>query len=387
MTDDKKKDIVEEVFSKSMKNDERVSALFKCIDNSPQSPLEPQSEDKPSDLIDSTASTDTEPSDNMNIQPPKPLEEDTTLEATIKSKPNRQRSIVAITAVILIGVTFIVARNFIPFGKAATETMPQTTTIPEPAAANKIAAQPQTQSLPDSQLALQSDPVLEESIVKDTTPFVWAPVIQWHSLLTHISATIPKTIHLSAIESADSSKMSLNGAALSSDVMYKFADALRTARQITSAKLTRTYMPQKNSKDLSKFSIKCSLLPETNSAVTLDADLDTTAFDTARLFTLNEAKKFFVGIDRLALRSGCTLKSLNRSQKDAFFHHEKTNTQITQKNATLTLTGGYQDIVRTVEKIQDRTQTVYFDAVNITQAKGSLNCTLVISIYLNDPKN
>ncbi len=67
MTGDKNKDIVEEVFSRSMNVDGRVSAFLACLEHPPQVSPE-KGQESPSDLKGSSAAKDIDSSDNKPFQ-------------------------------------------------------------------------------------------------------------------------------------------------------------------------------------------------------------------------------------------------------------------------------------------------------------------------------
>ena len=214
----------------------------------------------------------------------------------------------------------------------------------------------------------------------------WAPVIDWSSLLDEISATIPKTVQLNVIESGDGSEMLLKGEALSTDAVNNFVDALGANRQVKSAELTKTGIGEGQSQDMLAFSIGCCLVSDTKMAGSVDGDRKNSSLDRSCLFTPMETEEFFGGIQPVSEHAGCTMKSLLISPKDAVFEDEETNGRITREHAALTILGGYQDIVKAIEKLQNRSQGVWFDSVNIKQVSGTgqLECSMGISVYVAD---
>jgi hypothetical protein len=214
----------------------------------------------------------------------------------------------------------------------------------------------------------------------------WQHVINWGRLLDQISATIPKTVQLSVLESGDSSQMFLEGRALSADAVHDFVDALSTNRQVKSAELTQTRIGKWESQDLLKFSIICSLVSETKTPGSVDGDYNNSGFDRSRLFATAEAEKFFGSIKPVSEQTGCIVKSLLVSPKDAVFEDKKTSGRITKKHAVLTLLGGYQSILKAVEKLQNRSQGVWIDSVSIHDGSGTgrLECGMGISVYVAD---
>ncbi|GAF87419.1 unnamed protein product, partial [marine sediment metagenome] len=98
------------------------------------------------------------------------------------------------------------------------------------------------------------------------------------------------------------------------------------------------------------------------------------------------AEKFFAGTLPASGQTGCIVKSLLLSPKDAVFEDKKTNGRITKKHAVLTLLGGYQNILKAVEKLQNRPQGVWLDSVNIQEDSGTgvLECSMGIAVYVAD---
>jgi hypothetical protein len=234
-------------------------------------------------------------------------------------------------------------------------------------------------------LNVQPEPV-PEKINKNSMSMAldWQHVIDWSSLLDEISATIPKTVQLSVIESGDGSEMFLEGEALSTDAVYNFVDALSTNRQVKSAELAKTGIGKGKSQDMLTFSISCSLVSDTKMPGSVDGDYNNSGLDRSRLFTPKEAEKFFGSIQPVSEHTGCTVKSLLVSPKDALFEDEETNGRITKKHAVLTLQGGYKNILKAVEKLQDHSQGVWFDSVSIKRGSGTgqLECSMGISVYV-----
>ena len=85
MTGSKNKDIVEEVFSRSMKLDDRASALFACSEHPPQVSLEKR-EKSPSDLKGSPAAKDIDSSGNKPFQSATVARHESLPERTIKNR-------------------------------------------------------------------------------------------------------------------------------------------------------------------------------------------------------------------------------------------------------------------------------------------------------------
>ena len=375
MTGDKNKDIVEEVFSRSMKVDDRVSALFACFKLPPQVSLE-KGQRSPSDLKGSPAEKDIDSSGNKLFQSAKGAGHKSLPERTIKNKDStrRVRTVVVAGFAVLV-LAFFVGGYLVQQGTASTKTMPQEQYVNR----SEIVSMAEKQPVPN----VQPEPVPAE-IDKNLKTVDWQQVIDWSRLLDEISATIPKTVQLSVIESGDGSEMFLEGEALTTDAVYNFVDALSTNRQVKSAELTKTGIGTGELQDMLTFSISCSLVSDTKMPGSVDGDYNNSGLDSSRLFTPKEAEKFFDSIQPDSEHTDCTVKSLLVSPKDAVFEDEKTNGRITKKHAILTLQGGYQDILKAVEKLQNRSQGVWFDSVSIKQGSGTgrLECSMGISVYV-----
>ncbi len=366
MTVGKDKDIVEEVFGRSMKADDRASALFGCIERPSQVSVE-TAEDRRCGLNGSGGAKET------NCENPS--------KGTNK-RLSRQVWTIAAGGLVLFGLAFFVSSYFMQDGNASTEMMPEQQYVTR----SETVSPPEMAALGNVEPENVQAETVSEKINENITAFSWRPVIYWGHLLSEISATMPRTIHLGVIESADGSEMFLRGAALSSDAILRFVGSLSSNRQVKSAKLTKTDMGQRNSQDMLTFSIRCSLVSDTEAAGSVDGDDNNSGFDRSKLFTPTEAEKFFGNINAVSKPTGCVVKSLLVSAKDAVFEDEKTNSRITRKHAVLTLLGGYQNIMKAATKLQNHSQGVWFDSVSIKQGSetGGLECSIGISFYVAD---
>lgn len=377
----KYKNIVEEVFSKSTKADDRVSALFARLKHS--SPEKGQM--CPSDLKDSPAAKDTGSSGNKPFQSAKGVKYEFGSKRTIKNKEliHQVRIVVVAGLVAVVFVlAFLVGSYLKQHGNDSTKMMQEKQYVNRSQIVSPLEKQPLLNVQPES----VSGESVSAKINKNSTPLDWQHVINWGRLLDEISATIPKTVQLSVLESGDGSQLFLEGRALSADVLHDFVDALSTNSQVKSAELTQTRTGKWNSQDLLKFSISCSLVSVTKTPANVNGDYNNSGFDRSKLFTLTEAEKFFANTLPVSEQTGCMVKSLLLSPKDAVFEDKKTNGRITKKHAVLTLLGGYQNILKAVEKLQNRPQGVWFDFVSIKEGSGTgeLECSVGISVYVAD---
>ncbi len=373
MTGGKNKDIVEEVFSRSMKADDRISALFTHSKHPPQVSFE-KGKKSPSDLKESPAAKDIGSSGNEQFQSTKGAKHESPSKGTNKRLTRQVRTIAA-AGLVLFGLAFLVGSYLRQDGNDSTKIMQEKQYVNRSEIVSPLENQPLLDVQPES---------VSGKINKNSTALDWQHVINWSSLLDEISAKIPKAVQLSVLESGDGSEMFLEGRALSTDAVYNFVEALSTNRQIKSVELTKTGIGKWESQDMLTFSINCYLVSDTKTPGSVDGDYNNSGFDRSRLFTPKEAEKFFGSIQPGSEHTGCMVKSLLVSPKDAVFEDEKTNGRITKKHALLTLLGGYQNILKAVEKLQNHSQGVWFDSVSIKQDSGTgrLECSMGISVYV-----
>jgi len=366
MSGGKDKDIVEEVFGRSMKADDRASALFGCIERPSQVSVE-TAEERRGDLNGSGGAK------GGNCENPS--------KGTNKGL-SCQVWIIAAGGLILSGLVFFVGGYFMQDGNASTEMMPEQQYVKR----SETVSPPERSALGNVEPENVQAETVSEKIDENITALDWRPAIYWGRLLSEISATMPRTIHLSIIESADGSEMLLGGAALSADAVLRFVGSLSSNRQVKSAKLTKTDIGQRNPQDMLIFLIRCSLVSDTETAGGVDGGDNNSGFDRSRLFSPKEAEKFFGSINAVSERTGCVVKSLLVSPKDGVFADAKTNSRITQEHAVLALQGGYQNIMKAVQKLQNHSQGVWFDSVSIKQdgETGGLECSISISVYVAD---
>jgi hypothetical protein len=362
MSGGKDKDIVEEVFGRSMNDDERVSALFSRITLPSQISVE-KSEQGPSDLTEAPAARDIAVSgDKM----PQSINESSPAKTIRKRELIYQMRTVVFGGLVLLGGAFLVGSYLAQRGNDSTAAVQQQQDGDRTEIASLLAQQPSAN--------VESESVLENANA-NSMALDLHPVIYWSRLLGEISTTMPRSVQLSVLESVDGSTILLDGKALSADAVDSFVDALGANTQIESAQLVKTGIGGAESEDMLTFSIDCRLASDTQ---------DNSGFDRSRLFTPTEAEEFFGGMQPVLEDPGCAVKSLLISPKDAVFKDEKANGLITKKHAALTLQGGYQDILKSVEKLQDRSPGVWLDSVSITQDSetGQLECSMGISIYV-----
>jgi Tfp pilus assembly protein PilO len=105
------------------------------------------------------------------------------------------------------------------------------------------------------------------------------------------------------------------------------------------------------------------------------------------LSTPDEAKEFFSSLQDLAEETGCTVKSLNlatREPSDNKRNQPKRTSGIVANSATLTVSGQYDDIIRLVEKLQNRAKRIWMDSFRIETVDSKsdlLKCDMTIIVY------
>ena len=375
MADGKNKDIVEEVFGRSKKADDRISALFACVKKPPQVSLD-KGEESSSGSKESPAAKDVDTSGNKLFQSAKGTRYEFLSKRTIKYKEliHQVRKVVAAGLVVFL-LVLLMGSNLRQHENDSIKTMQE----------KQYVDLSEIERLSEKQPLLNVHPEnVSGKINKNSTTLDWQNVINWGCLLNEISATIPKTVQLSVLKSDNGPEMFLEGRALSADAVYNFVDALSTNSQVKSAELVKTGIGKLESQDLLTFSINCCLVSDTKMLGSVDGDYKNSGFDRIRLFTPKEAEKFLSRVRSVSEHSGCMVKSLLVSPKDAVFEDEKTNGRIIRKYAVLILLGGYQNILKAVEKLQNSSQGIWFDSVGIKQGSetGVLECSMGISVYV-----
>lgn len=104
----------------------------------------------------------------------------------------------------------------------------------------------------------------------------------------------------------------------------------------------------------------------------------------ATLFTLQEVKEFFGGLQALCEEAGCPMISLNFLAEGRRPGFKNSESIAIAKGATLRVVGGYDSIISLVKKLQDRTQKVWIDSLNmevIDVDSGQLRCDITITVY------
>jgi len=421
MNIDDNKDIVEEIFNRSAKTDTRDSALFAgadqpaCPAGHEQGRMDPVVNTEPVEVEDSAprpaadAIFNSEPAPppqdaDSPAKAPAPESKDAAPPAEHQPRPAKYASpktpstainkiltyrtgVIATAAVVFFALTFFVGSFLLQDGAASTQTTPapqpsptaESETAPDADPAATADSKPALETA-DTELVVNTEPVEVSKPVANTPAFDKQPPIHWGRLLNEISSKMPSSIQLEAIKSTDPSRMSLQGAALSSQVADVFVDSLNTNTQIVSASLANTVTDLRHTSGLIPFSIGCSLLPVKSKHID-----PASAPDENPLFSTAAAQQFFDSIRPAAEGAGCKVKALLVSPAEIFLEEED-KTTINRRQAAFILLGTYKDILPAIEQLQTRTRSVWFDSVSIKhdRTSGQLQAAMNISIYIAD---
>ncbi len=102
------------------------------------------------------------------------------------------------------------------------------------------------------------------------------------------------------------------------------------------------------------------------------------------LFDSVKAKQFFSGIQAAAEQTNCIVNSLKfpQDQKRDGTSRTLQGPYVEASRATLSITGGYGNIVALINKLQDRPERVWIDSLRLKSAAGGLlRCDMTITIY------
>jgi Tfp pilus assembly protein PilO len=99
-------------------------------------------------------------------------------------------------------------------------------------------------------------------------------------------------------------------------------------------------------------------------------------------FDANSAKDFLAGIQTTAENNGCLIQNL-RFITPREFPQLGNDIIVCQHQVSLKILGGYGNILKFLNTLQNRTQRVCLDSINvdIDSQTGGLECGLLISIY------
>jgi len=102
------------------------------------------------------------------------------------------------------------------------------------------------------------------------------------------------------------------------------------------------------------------------------------------LFDSVKAKQFFSDIQMVAGQTNCIVNLLKfpQDQKRDGTSRTLQGPHVEASRATLSITGGYRNIVALINKLQDRPERVWIDSLRLKSAgEGLLRCDTTITIY------
>lgn len=92
---------------------------------------------------------------------------------------------------------------------------------------------------------------------------------------------------------------------------------------------------------------------------------------------------FFSGIQAAAEQTNCIVNSLKFPQDRKRDSASRPLQAVEASRVTLSVTGGYRNIVALINKLQDRPERVWIDSLGIKSTAGSLlRCNMTITIYV-----
>jgi hypothetical protein len=109
----------------------------------------------------------------------------------------------------------------------------------------------------------------------------------------------------------------------------------------------------------------------------------------AGLFDDVEARQFFSSFQTAAEQTKCVISSLKFPQDGRLGGTSGSSLghYVEASRATLTVTGGYRNIVALINKLQGRPERVWIDSLSIRSVPGRLlSCDITITIYVKHNK-
>jgi hypothetical protein len=101
-------------------------------------------------------------------------------------------------------------------------------------------------------------------------------------------------------------------------------------------------------------------------------------------FEIDQAKDFLSGIQSIAEINGCQVVNLKLSSPREITIKDNNSIDIQQYQADMSLLGGYGNIVKFLNTIQNKTAKVWIDTINVSMKQatsGYLRCNITLSIY------
>jgi Tfp pilus assembly protein PilO len=106
------------------------------------------------------------------------------------------------------------------------------------------------------------------------------------------------------------------------------------------------------------------------------------------LFTVEEARAFFASLAAIGSQVGCAIQSVAQpSNQSNNGEQGDVKSAVVGKKATVTIVGGYNDIVRFLNKISCWQRKVWIDSVSIDTGSGTgkLKCQANFTLYCIEP--
>jgi Tfp pilus assembly protein PilO len=100
-----------------------------------------------------------------------------------------------------------------------------------------------------------------------------------------------------------------------------------------------------------------------------------------QLFTQNEARQFLASLPSCVTQSGCIIQSVS-AIPDAQKNPQGDSSGIISKKANLIFVGGYNNILKLLELLQNNERKVWIESVKLgTGDAGKLKCQVVLTLY------
>ncbi|MBU1259719.1 MAG: type 4a pilus biogenesis protein PilO [Planctomycetes bacterium] len=102
-------------------------------------------------------------------------------------------------------------------------------------------------------------------------------------------------------------------------------------------------------------------------------------------FKIEQAKSFLSGIQSIAEKNGCQVVNLRLSPSREITVKDNNSIEIYQYQADMSLLGGYGNIVKFLNTIQNKPAKVWIDTISVSMKQaatsGYLSCNITLSIY------
>jgi Tfp pilus assembly protein PilO len=103
------------------------------------------------------------------------------------------------------------------------------------------------------------------------------------------------------------------------------------------------------------------------------------------LFTVDEAREFFASLATIGNQAGCIIQSVSLPTGQKNTGEDKSG--IVGKKATVIVVGGYNDIVRFLDRIMSWPHRIWIESVGIDVGgnTGKLKCQMLLTFYCIEP--